>query len=486
MKKQKKINIPESVANAMPHVDINIEKLIIGNILLDDSLYSVVVEEIRPEHFYFKETREVYSCMLDVNKDTGDHKPSSVIDYLAKKGVCDYEEANKRIHEYTNIEMVYLRLDGYIAYIKDMYMRRKLVEVLYTAEISLRDVDEHVDTIITKLDQDKSAIISGEAPLSQIRKNTDIFDNIEKMLRGELEEGMTNFIPSGFEDFDKATGGWGPGTFNILAARPSEGKTALAMVSAAKAFAEGKKVFIVSLESSGEKLFLRSLSARTRLTPMQLRHREMLSSEELDMALRENEYLKKTYIGSTADSGQTTIDQIIWTAKTLHSAGECDMLVVDYLQLLRDFDRKNNTREEEISGYSRRLKQLSRELQIPVIALCQFNREVGKNSDQIPKIENLRESGALEQDADTVTLIYNPARHNVEVDPFDKITPVTDDETILILDKNRDGERKLIYLSHNPEHTIYLPYSDPRFRQGGQQIDKKDKKKEEEIFMTKK
>lgn len=157
------------------------------------------------------------------------------------------------------------------------------------------------------------------------------------------------------------------------------------------------------------------------------------------------------------DSGYITTEEACVLIKSLHAEGKCELVGIDYMQLFNESKNSGN-REQEVAKNSRLLKLLSMSLNIPVVLLCQLNREVMNNDKQMPRLENIRESGSIEQDGDTVTLLFHPAKAKMAVTPETNY-PVTPDMQMLIVAKNRNGTPGTVYLSHNPSMTRFCEYA---------------------------
>ncbi len=270
--------------------------------------------------------------------------------------------------------------------------------------------------------------------------------------------GITG-IPTGFDALDHVTAGWQRGDLNILAARPSVGKTAFALHLARAAAMAGRHVVVFSLEMQGERLGDRWLLAATEgVDPQHLRSGQLTPGEVRQVHEASAELSRLPIL--IDDHPMTSMDRVRSSARLLKSKNRCDMVIVDYLQLcdMRS-DQKNRNREQEVAQASRKAKLLAKELDIPVLLLSQLNRASDGSIDHRPTLSNLRESGAIEQDADMVMLLCRPALYGKTVDK--KSTYPTDGLGIVIIAKHRNGKTGEVYFHHNQSMTKLVDYIPP-------------------------
>ena len=272
------------------------------------------------------------------------------------------------------------------------------------------------------------------------------------------KEGMTG-IPTGFDDLNRLTAGWQPGDLNIIAARPSVGKTAFALHLARVAATAGHHVAVYSLEMQCERLGDRwLLAAAPDVDPQHLKS-GMLDSAELRQVHEAGAELARlpTHVD---DHPVTSMDRVRSSARLLQSRGKCDLVIVDYLQLCNmKTEQKNRNREQEVAQASRKAKMLAKELNIPVLLLSQLNRESDGRPDHRPELRDLRESGAIEQDADMVMLLYRPALCGKATDK--KSTYPSEGLGIVIVTKHRNGETDEMYFHYNSSLTKLEDYVPP-------------------------
>jgi replicative DNA helicase len=273
------------------------------------------------------------------------------------------------------------------------------------------------------------------------------------------QSGKTTGIPTGIASLDRLTGGgWQPGQLVILAARPAAGKSAVALSMAKAAAMNGTPVLFMSLEMGDVSLADRLLLSECDIDADDFRAGHLTPADwrKLDEAAAKLQGLP-IHIDP---SPMVSMRKIRSRAKTMHRRGKCSSLFIDYLQLIDcQSDKKGRNREQEVSEVSRQAKLLANELQIPVILLSQLNRAVESRADKTPLLSDLRESGAIEQDADIVAFIHRPAYYNVEQIPTRSYGTISAEGVgILTIAKQRNGAVGTVLFSHNESLTRVTDY----------------------------
>ena len=257
------------------------------------------------------------------------------------------------------------------------------------------------------------------------------------------QEGVTG-IPTGFSHFDTMTSGMQRGDLLILAARPSMGKTALALNIALNACRNNYSIGLFSLEMSAEQLVLRMLSSESRIPHQRIRNAMISSDEWMELTNTAAKLAEaKMFIDDTAT---LNILELKAKARKLKAAEDIKFLIIDYLQLLSSHKRHEN-RTQEISAISRALKALAKELNIPILALSQLSRSLESRMDKRPLLSDLRESGAIEQDGDVIFFIYRDAVYNPDTEQPDL--------TEIIIGKQRNGPVGTTYVKFLNEITCF-------------------------------
>ncbi len=394
----------------LPPQNVEAEEAVLGAILIDPDAIIRVATILRTEDFYREKHGWVYEAALSL------HERREPIDLLT---VCDELERREQLNEVGGVAYITtlvnavptsIHAEHYARIVERTATRRRLIDaagqIAALAYQEAEDVDEVVDRAEQVLFGVSERRISRElVPIKQIL--SEYYDRIEYLTR---HRGEMIGIPTGFTDIDKLLGGLQRSDMVILAARPSVGKTSLALSiahNAAKKYHQ--RVAFFSLEMSSEQVVQRLIAAETGINAQRLRRGEIEESE-WGRFMKSTSDLAETLF-FIDDTPSLSALELRTKARRLHAEVGVDLIVVDYLQLMRG-DFRSENRVQEISSISRALKALARELNVPVLALSQLSRGVESRTDKRPILSDLRESGALEQDADVVVFIYRDEMYN--------------------------------------------------------------------------
>lgn len=439
---------------APPH-DIDAEQSVLAAILLSDrSLYGIVIgSQLSPEDFYRTQHAAIYSAMLSLYNDGEPIDQLLLKERLRRDGRLEEAGGDAVIDSLAAAAPAAANVRNYAKIVRDLALMRRLLASSYEIQRSVgsgegdaRDIVERAEMSILEVARDdaqKDFRSVGEVL-------TDEIDRMEMLSRGDRPLGGTL---SGFTDLDDVTGGFQPGNLIIVAARPSMGKSALVTNIAANAAVNfNSPVALFSLEMSEAELAQRFVASQSKTKGEDLR-KGKVKPERWPSILKACSELEKSplYIDDTSDIG---IMEIRAKARRLHQRLQrandgqgLGLIIVDYLQLMRA-DQRSDSRVEQVGQMSRGLKILSRELEVPVIALSQLSRAVEQRPDRRPVLSDLRESGQIEQDADLVIFIYRDEYYKGE-------------------ETERPGEADLIIAKHRngPLDTVPLAFQSrfPRF-----------------------
>jgi replicative DNA helicase len=394
----------------LPPQNIEAEEAILGALLIDPDAIIRVATILKPEDFYREKHGWIYDTALSL------HERREPIDFLT---VCDELDHREQLDEVggpafitslINAVPTSVHAEHYARIVERTATRRRLLDaagqIAVLAYQEADDVDEVVDRSEQILFGVSERRISRElVPIRHVL--SEYYDRIEYLTR---HRGEMIGIPTGFSDIDRLLGGLQRSDMVILAARPSVGKTSLALGfahNAAKRF--GQRVAFFSLEMSNEQVVQRLISAETGINAQRLRRGE-IEQDEWSRFIKATNDLAETHFFIDDTPGASALE-LRSKARRLHAEVGIDLVVVDYLQLMRG-DFRSENRVQEISSISRALKALARELNVPVLALSQLSRGVESRTDKRPILSDLRESGALEQDADVVIFIYRDELYN--------------------------------------------------------------------------
>lgn len=450
------MNLPDGYENRnvstlldkLPPQNLEAERACIGSMLLDREAIEVSIDILKPEDFYSIQHRVIYEAILDL------YNKSIPVDIVT---ITDYLKSNKLLEKAGGVSYVSSILDEvptsanieyYARIVEQKSLLRKLIRAASDVISMAYDTEKEAYEIVDEAEKLIFDVTERRVAKTYFLMNEVIKDSIlaiEKLYhRNEQYTG----IPSGFKDFDDLTSGFQKSEYIIIAARPSVGKTAFALNIAQNiGIRQKRNVAIFSLEMSKEALVQRMLCSEARIDSQKLR-KGFLSSE--DWAPLTTAAGKLAEANIFIDETPAISDmQLRAKARRIQARHGLDIIIIDYLQLMSTTKRRNEGRTQEISEISRSLKALARELNIPVIALSQLSRAVESRArtDKRPILSDLRESGAIEQDADVVAFLYREELYK----------PNTDKKGIaeVIIQKQRNGPTGTVYLKFFKEYTRF-------------------------------
>ncbi|HEU18955.1 MAG TPA: replicative DNA helicase [Deltaproteobacteria bacterium] len=431
----------------LPPQNIDAEQSILGGILLDNHAINSVVEILDITDFYSEAHRKIFSAIIELSERS---EPSDLIT------LSNLLRDRKQIDNIGGVAYLASLVDNvpsaaHIAYyskiVKEKSILRRLIgastEILmksYDSASNVNDVLDDAENAIFQISENK--IKPSFIPLKDLIK--DSFKSIERLYE---KKALITGVPTGYDDLDQLTSGLQNSDLVIIAGRPSMGKTALAMNIAQNASTKtGIPVAIYSLEMSREQLAIRMLASEARVDSQRLRKG----------FLGETDWPKLTTAAGTLSDAAIYIDdtpaisvlEMKAKARRLKAEHGLGLIVLDYLQLMRGRD-SSMPREQEISEISRSLKSLAKELNVPVVALSQLNRQVESRTDKRPQMADLRESGAIEQDADVILFIYRDEVYNKSEDNPEKGLAE------IIVGKQRNGPTGKVKLSFLNDYTRF-------------------------------
>ncbi len=399
-----------------PH-DIDAERSVLSALLLDNRYLHDVTLEVSGEDFYHPSNMALFKAILSIH-EAG--KPVDLItlsEHLSTKGILDSIGGPVFLAEIADFEATAANVVHHAQIVRDKSVKRRLISVA-TEIVEEGFVEEGASQELLDSAEGKILDLSqGQSRTSFIRlrdEMDDTFDYVEAIMnRGG---GLTG-VPTGYEDLDKMTGGLQAGELVVIAARPSMGKTALALNVARNASIEdGRKVAVFSLEMTTRSLILRLLSSEARVDFSAFRS-SYLPTRDFTKLTRAGDNLSRADLWID-DSGDISLQEIKSKCRRLNAESGLDLVIVDYLQLARGDENRRDRKDLEIAEISKGLKALAKELEIPVVALSQLNRgpEQRDPDKRRPRLGDLRESGAIEQDADLIAFIYRDHVYNKEAD----------------------------------------------------------------------
>lgn len=438
----------DATMSKLPPQSIEAELQVLGAMLIDPDGVAKIADVTTPEDFYVKAHADIFQAMLELYEKREPIDVLSVTNRLKEKDLLDKVGGASFITSLADNVATASHISHHAHIIqKKATLRRLQQAAAEIVEYSFGE-EEEVDTVL-----DRSEKKLFEVSQKYLKRNfipiknilTETFDRIDQLHR---EGGKLRGLPTGFAELDNILAGLQKSDLVILAARPSVGKTTLALDFARNAATKHKaKVGIFSLEMSKEQLVDRLLCAEANVELWKMRTGRLSDREEDDDFPRIGHamgVLSDSHI-FIDDSASSNIMEIRTKARRLKSEHGLDLLIVDYLQLMEGHNNEN--RVQEIGEITRSLKSIARELDLPVLALSQLSRAVESRSPAIPKLSDLRESGSIEQDADVVMFIYRRV--------MDKSRECPDEEKRVAevhIEKHRNGPTGMIrlYFDHGP------------------------------------
>lgn len=420
--------------------DDDIERAVLGILISYKNSTSEVVNLLKPESFYMDHNKMIYKAILRLFNSGNEIDMITVVNELRRKNQLDTIGGALEISQLANEGFGDTGLIYKALVVKENHMRRMGMKTgiqLYQAAADRSvDIFDSLDIAEKSLFNIQKINIMNNQSQQDIHVN-DAVDNIEKSIKLSKEDKIIG-IPSGLTSLDNQSYGFRDGELTILAARPSIGKTGLAMHIAKNC---GVKIGIFSYESKARMLFYRMASGSCRILYEKF-SKGTISEEELQ---KFKDFMEDAKLNIMINDDPKLTLPLVRSQAHKWVASGAKMLIFDYLQLI-PIEMRSGTRETEVSAISRFLKNLTLELDIPVLALSQLSRATESASDRRPKLSHLRESGAIEQDADNVYLMYRPGYYD------DKNSDFSEGYTEVICPKHRNGALFTAYLEYDMQY----------------------------------
>jgi len=430
----------------LPPQNIEAEQSVLGSLLIDPDAILKVSTFLRPEDFYRETHQRIYSAILQLHERRMPADFITVVDELERQGQLDFVGGAAYITSLINMVPTSIHVEHYARIVERAAIMRRLITAAGQIAALAYEERDDVDAVIDEAERilfevSQRRVSRSLVPISEIIKS--YYDRIEFLVE---HRDQTLGVPTGFADLDRLLGGLQPSDLIIIAARPSMGKTSLAVsIAMNAALKHNAVVAIFTLEMAAEQLVQRMISGQTGIDSQRLRLGR----------IEDIEWEKFTHASGVLSEAAIFIDdtpspspmEIRTKARRLAAEYDLDLIIVDYLQLMQAGDRRVENRVQEISYISRSLKSLARELKVPVVALSQLSRAVEARQDKIPQLADLRESGSIEQDADVVMFIYRDEMYNPDTDR----AHIAD----IIVAKHRNGPTARVSLRFEPSLTQF-------------------------------
>lgn len=454
---KKKSNILQneqaSINVRIPPQAVDVEKSVLGAMLIDKDAVPKVIELLDVTSFYNPTHQNIFQAMVSLFDKNDPIDTLTVVEELRRNGKLNASEDPVYITQLTMDISSPANVEYHARIVLEKALMRSLIST--SSEVMSRAYSE-TENVLGLLDDAESKIFQiSERRLKKTFTpiNIALHETFELLQEIHGKHSGVTGVPSGFPDIDNITGGFQKSDLIIIAGRPSQGKTALALSIARNAALHPERktpVAFFSLEMSEQQLIIRLLAAEAKVNAHQLRTGRLPEDNWKNLSRNVGKLAEaKIFLDDTPALGILELRAKARRLKAEHGIG---IVVVDYLQLIQG-PRDAESREREISWISRSLKALAKELNIPVIALSQLNRAVEARKEKTPMLADLRESGAIEQDADVVMFVHRPEQHGIlEIKDYDGSTISSEGMAQIIVGKQRNGPTGIALLTFLEEY----------------------------------
>ena len=435
----------ELLVKQLPH-SVEAEQAVLGSMLIDPRCVSQVIDQLRPDDFYGRQNRDIYETIYSMVITSATIDPVTVVDQMRKNGTFDENTTRGYLLQLMDITPTAANVEEYVKIIKDKTLLRRVAETAGDITALVQQGRESGQDVLDVAEQRIYAIRQGRAARGLVRISEvllDVYDRLEELA---ASESAIPGISTGLVDLDRAISGLNKSDLILLAARPGMGKTSMALNILLEAGKKsGKSVVFFSLEMSREQLALRLISSECFVDNKKLVTGK-LSEQDWESVAAAADSLNRSTILIDDDSSVTVAD-INAKCRRVDNLG---LVIIDYLQLMQSAggkSRGNENRQQIVSDISRSLKIMAKELNVPVLCLSQLSRANESRQDKRPMLSDLRESGAIEQDADIVLFLYREGYYNRDTE--------NPNLAECIIAKNRHGETGMVELQWQPEFTTF-------------------------------
>lgn len=443
----------------VPPQAVDVEAAVLGAILVEGAAMDEVCSIITtPEVFYRHYHQLIFQAAYSLYLESQPVDVFTVVQQLKSTNQLEEVGGAKYLSKLTLQVGSAAHVRSHAQIVFERFMERELIR--FGSQLISLGFDPEED-VQDKMDQAEAFNIalsetwSGKMDVSSIGYIVDeaLKDTYTRVQNAN--NNITTGIYTGLHELDRKTNGWQGGDLIVEAARPGMGKTAVALQHAKCAAIHGTPTVFFSLEMSKIRITNRLILSECNIDPERFKSGR-LSGEEIKLVEEAGNRIAKLPI-YIDDSPDNTMSQIRAKARTLHKQGKCQLVIIDYLQLCSERGVGGRNREQEVSAMSREAKKMAKELDIPVILLSQLNRAVEERGNKIPQLSDLRESGAIEQDADAIIFIYRPGYYGIEAVDADG-RPTGKNYGELLIRKNREGSLGTISFTHSDDLSKIYDY----------------------------
>lgn len=442
-------NTKTNIRGAMriPPQSIVSEQAVLGSLMLRKDGMAEVEELITPDSFYVEKHKKIFQAMLDLYLKNEPIDMLSLSTKLTEQKAIDSIGGNKYLAEILNQVPSSTNVKHYADIMQKKFVLRSLIEAAdYVSELAFDEGDDHMDDILDMAEKKMFAVVSSPKNQKYVTLKNALPEAYERLEKLHETKGTLRGLSTGFKDLDSMLSGLQNSDLIILAARPSMGKTTLALDMARKAATTGNKsVLIFSLEMSSQQLVDRMLSAESRVNAWNLRTGNLSSDRDFSQLRDSLDKLSKAQIFIDDMAGNSIVKMKALSRRIKAEKG-LDFIVVDYLQLMTT-SKAHDSMVNQVTEISRSLKSLAKELDVPVLALSQLSRNVESRGGR-PRLSDLRDSGSIEQDADVVMFIHSEDKGK---DEHEKTSIVE-----ILIEKHRNGPVGKVDLYFDLKTTTFL------------------------------
>lgn len=423
------------------------EQAVLGSIMLRKDAIHEVEDMITPDSFYADKHRIIFQAMLDLAAKNEPIDMLSLSTKLSDQKLLDKIGGNQYLAELANTVPSSANIKHYANIVQKKYVLRSLIDAAdYVSELGFQEGDDHMDDILDMAEKKIFSVISSPKSQKYVNLKDALPEAWERLEKLSEHKGALRGLPTGFKDLDSMLSGLQNSDLVILAARPSMGKTTLALdIARMSAVNHDKSILVFSLEMSSQQLVDRMLSAQSRVNAWNLRTGHLSSDKDFSQLRDSLDRLSKAKIYIDDQPGNSIV-RMKALARRLKAEKGLDLIVVDYLQLMttsKNYDSMVN----QVTEISRSLKGLAKELDVPVLALSQLSRAVESRGGK-PRLSDLRDSGSIEQDADVVMFIHREDKGKDESER----TNIAE----ILIEKHRNGPTGKVDLYFDDKTTTFL------------------------------
>jgi len=439
-----------------PPSDLEIEKKVLGSVIIDNPVLDEIISIIRPENFFKPAHGLIFEAFVKMSEKRMPIDPITLCEQLTKMGKLEEAGGKNYIAEIINSVSSSANTSFHAHLILEKWVNRKVIQV--SSKLIENSLDPQVETY-ENLDQASREILNISESISN-KKIISVTDELDKLLI-QVQSGERDItgVPTGYTLLDDLTLGFQKSELTLIGGRPSHGKTAFSLCTTRYAIKKDINVAFFSLEMSCRELMLRLVAGESRVNSRSMKAGRLTAAEVQRITDNIPKLRKNLFID---DSSTLTILEIRAKARKLYTElkdqGGLGMVVVDYIQLIKGAG-KYERRDLEVADFSKGLKALAKELDIPVVACCQLNRGIEtRGKEAYPKLSDLRESGNLEQDADVVMFVHRPSLGQ-KLNKEDKDYEDFRREAHIIIGKQRNGPTGDVRLVYMEEYTSFETYN---------------------------